>query len=202
MCLRGGDGLALVDEPGHERAQVGALADAAVREPRQRAERIRRRVEDHLAPLRAARVGDGVGRHPRARARVGETLDLVRRRGLRLERAERRVALHVPLDVTGREHAARRERGAADHALDVLRDRLLVADAVLHRSDAAAGEGVGRRFGSRRCVHRLRRDDAEVALAGARPASDVARTRPTTSPAPESLSPCALIASTCSRARS
>ena len=77
--LRRGDGLALVDEAGDERAQVRALADAAVREPRQRAERVRRGVEDHLAPLRAARVGDGARRHARARARIGEALDLVER---------------------------------------------------------------------------------------------------------------------------
>ena len=49
--------------PRDERAQVGPLADAAVREPGERADRIRRRVEDHLAPLRPARVA-----RPRASA--------------------------------------------------------------------------------------------------------------------------------------
>ena len=135
--LRGGDRLALVDEPGDERAQRRVLADAPVREAGERADRVRRRVEDQLPPLRAARVGDRLRRHPGAGARVGEALDLGERRRARLERAERRVALHVPLHVARLEDAAGRERRAADHALDVLGDRLLVADAVLHRRDAA-----------------------------------------------------------------
>ena len=78
--LRCGDGLALVDEPADEPAQVGALADAPVREPGERADRVRRGVEDHLAPLRAPGVLDGGRRHAAARAGVGEPLDL--RRGV------------------------------------------------------------------------------------------------------------------------
>ena len=77
--LRRRDSLALVDERAHERAQVGPLAHAAVREPGQRADRVRRGVEDDLAPLRRARVGDGRRRHPAARARVRKPLDLVAR---------------------------------------------------------------------------------------------------------------------------
>ena len=47
-----------------ELAQVRPLAHPAVREARQRADRVRRRVEDHLAPLGRAPVGDRGGRHP------------------------------------------------------------------------------------------------------------------------------------------
>ena len=77
--------------------------------------------------------------------------------------AERRVALHVPLHVARRDDLAGGERRAADHALDVRRERLLVAEPVLHRRDATAGERVRRRLDRRAGVHRLRRDDAEVA---------------------------------------
>jgi hypothetical protein len=160
--LRRGDGLALVDEAGDERAEVGALADPAVREPGQRADRVRRGVEDHLPPLRATRVLDGVGRHPGARAGVGQALDL-RERGAPVVGAERRVALHVPLHVPRLEEPARGERRAPDDALDVPRERLLVAEAVLDGGDAAAGEGVRRRRDRGFRVHRLRRHDAEVA---------------------------------------
>jgi hypothetical protein len=113
--------------------------------------------------LRAPGVGDGVRRHACARARVGEAGDLVRGRRLRLERAEGRVALDVPLDVTRLDDVTGRERRAADHALDVLGDRLLVADAVLDGGDGAVREGVRGRGDRRGGVHRLRRDDAEVA---------------------------------------
>ena len=40
--LGGGDGLALVDEPGDERAEIRPLADAAVGEAGERADRVRR----------------------------------------------------------------------------------------------------------------------------------------------------------------
>ena len=73
------DGLALVDQAADERAQVGPLADAAVRQAGERAERIRGRVEDDLAPLRRPRVGDRVRRHAGARAGVGQALDLLGR---------------------------------------------------------------------------------------------------------------------------
>ena len=96
----------------------------------------------HCGPRASATA---VGRHPGARARVGEPLDLVDRRRLRLEGADRRVALHVPLDVARLDDPAGREGRAADHALDVLRDRLLVADPVLHRADGAVRERVRRR---------------------------------------------------------
>ena len=109
------------------------------------------------------RVGDRVGRHPASRACVGEALDLVRARRSRLERPERRVALHVPLHDTGLEQLAGGERGAADHALDVAGERLLVADPVHDRRDGAAGERVRGRGDRRLRVHRLRRDDAELA---------------------------------------
>ena len=125
---------------------------------------------------------DRLGRHPAARAGVGELLDLLRGCGLRLERPERRVALHVPLHDAGLEDLPGRKRRAADHARDVARDDLLVADAVLHGRDGAVRERV--RGGRDRAlrVHRLRRDDAEVArrkrrgVRGRRePADDVAR---------------------------
>ena len=48
------------------------LAEAPLREARQRAERVARGVEDQLGPLRAAGVGERLGRHPAARHRVGE----------------------------------------------------------------------------------------------------------------------------------
>ena len=196
--LRGGDGLALVHERAHDRAQVGPLADAPVRESRQRADGIRRSVEDDLAPLRRSRVGDGRRRHPAARARVREPRDLVRAGRLRLERAERRLALHVPLHDAGLEDLPGRERRSADDARDVCGDDLLVAHTVLHGRDRTVCERVCRG-----------RDRPSVCIAfvatipkshsGSSAASVVARGRPSTSPAPVSLRPFALIASTCAR---
>ncbi len=183
-ALSARDGLALVDQAADERAQVGALADAPVREARERAERIRGRVEDDLAPLRRARVGDGVGRHARPRAGVGQALDLVHRRRLRLERPERRVALDVPLHDAGLEQLAGREGRAADHALDVARERLLVADAVHDRGHGTVGEGVrGRqRSRTRRASPWSRRCRARTAAAP--PGRSWHAGRACTSPAP------------------
>ena len=162
--LGGGDRLALVDEPGDERAEVGALADAAVREPGERADRVRRGVEDHLSPLRRARVGDRLGgMPPRVQASARGSISAACERA-RLERPESGVALHVPLHEAGLEQLAGRERRPADHARDVRGERLLVADAVHHRCDRAPlRERVRRRRDRRVGVHRLRRDDSEVA---------------------------------------
>jgi len=101
--------------------------------------------------------------HAAAGARVGETPNLRERGRLRLVRTERRVALDVPLHEPRLEDLSRRERRAADHALDVCGEDLLVAEPVLHRRDAAVCEGMRGRADRRFGVHRLRRDDAEVA---------------------------------------
>ena len=159
------DRLALVDQAAHERAQVGPLADAPVRQARERAERVRGRVEDHLAPLRRARVRDRVRRHAGARAGIGEALDLLgRRAGCGSNGRERRVALDVPLHEPGLEQLARRKGRAADHALDVAGEHLLVADAVHDGRDGTVGEGVRGRGDRRLGVHGLGRDDPELAL--------------------------------------
>ena len=160
--LRRGDRLSLVDETGDERAQVGPLADTAVRQAGERPDRVRRRVEDDLPPLRAAGVRDRLGRHAAARARLGEPFDLRGGRRLRLERAERRVAPHVPLNVAGFDDLPGGEGRAPYHPRHVLGERLLVAEPVLHGRHAAAREGVRRCLDRRLRVHRLRRDDAEV----------------------------------------
>ena len=97
------------------------------------------------------RVGDRGGRHAGSRAGLGETLDRLERRRLRLERAEGGVALDVPLHVTRLEQLAGREGRAADHALDMLGDRLLVADPVLDGRDRAVRR---RRARSPRPPHR------------------------------------------------
>ena len=137
-----------------------------------------------------------VRRHPAAGARVGEPLDLGERRRARLERPERRVALHVPLHVARLEDLAGRERRAADHALDVRGEHLLVPDPVLDGRHPAAGERVRGRGDRRIRVHRLRRDDAEVArgqlpgVGRSRAGARAPRPRPRAEPA-------ALIASTC-----
>ena len=129
----------------------------------------------HCGPRASATA---CGRHAGARARVGEPLDLGERRRLRLERAERRVALHVPLHDAGRGDLPGRERRAADHALDVPGEHLLVADPVLHRRDAAVGEGVrGRRDRRRRCASPWWRR-SRSRTAAARPRRSVARRRP------------------------
>src|SRR5206468_4217477 len=80
--------------------------------------------------------GTAVAGRP-ARVQASEGVDHVGGRRARLERPEGRVALHLPADVTGLDEPAGRERRAADHALDVARDRLLVADAVLDGGDGA-----------------------------------------------------------------
>ena len=85
--LRGCDGLALVDETRDERAERDVLADPPVRQARQSTDRVACRVEDHLAPLRGSRIVDRVRRHARARAGVGETLDLRARSRLAARRA-------------------------------------------------------------------------------------------------------------------
>ena len=100
---------------------------------------------------------------PAARAGVGEPLDLVRARRLRLERPQRRVSLHVPLHDAGLEDLPGGERRTADDPRDVFGDDLLVADAVLDRRDRAVGERVSRGCDRDVRVHRLRRDDSEVA---------------------------------------
>src|SRR5207237_5486790 len=101
VALRSGDRLPLVDQARGERAKIVALADAPMRQSGERTERVRRSVEDHLAPLRAASVGDRARRHPATSTGVGQQLDLLERCGTLLEGAERRVALHVPLQDAG-----------------------------------------------------------------------------------------------------
>ena len=102
--------------------------------------------------------------HPGPGAGVRERLDRGEVDRARLERPERRVALHVPLHDTGLEHLAGRERRSADHAVDVLGERLLVAHAVHHGRDrAAVPEDVRGRGDRRTRVHGLRRDDPELA---------------------------------------
>ena len=113
------DRLALVDEPRDEGAEVGPLADTAVREARERADRVRRRVEDHLAPLAGACVVDRMSRHSRPRARVGEPLDGRHGNRPRLVRPERRVSFDVPLHDPRLEKLAGGERRSPDDALDV-----------------------------------------------------------------------------------
>ena len=85
------DAPPLGDEAAGHRAQVGPVAQLAVREARQRGERVRRRVEQQLRPLGAASVveRDGAGR---ARERV----DLLAARRLRLERARSRSSRARP----------------------------------------------------------------------------------------------------------
>ena len=182
--LRDRDRLALVDEARDERAERTVLADAPMCEAGQRADRIRGCVEDHLAPLGAARVGHGGRGQAGAGTRLGEALDLFERRRPRLEGAERGVALDVPLHVAGLDDASRREGRPADHALDVLRQHLLVAEPVLDGAGGAAGERVRRRGDRGLRVHRLRRDDPEVARGqvarvrrSARVPDDLARAR-------------------------
>ena len=58
---------------------------------------------------------------------------------------------------------ARGEGRAADDAVDVVRDQLLVADPVLDGADRAVDERVRGRRHRRVGVHALDRDDAEVA---------------------------------------
>ena len=114
----------------------------------------------HCAGRASATAWDGIP--PRVHASARRSTSSGARRS-RLERPERRVALDVPLHDTGLEHLAGGERGAADHALDVAGERLLVADAVHDRRDGAVGERVRGRGDRRLGVHRLRRDDAELA---------------------------------------
>ena len=105
-----------------------------------------------------------LGGHPGPGAGVRERLDRGEVDRARLEWPERRVALHVPLHDTRLEHLAGRERRAADHAVDVLGERLLVAHAVHHGRDrAAVPEDVRGRGDRRTGVHGLRRDDPELA---------------------------------------
>ena len=184
------------------RAEVGPLAHAPVREAREGADRVRRRIEDDFAPLRTAGVRNGVRGHACAGARVCEPLDLVSRRRARLERAERRVSLHVPLHDAGSQDLPCRKRRPADDAPDVPRDRLFVSHAVLHRGDALRPRTRAPSPSPRRPCASLSSPRSRSRTPAPRTASAVARTRPTTSPAPVRRSPSALIASTCARSRS
>ena len=118
--LRARDGLALVDQAADQRAQVGPLADPPVREAGERAERVRGRVEDDLAPLRGPRVGDGVRRHAGARAGVGQALDLL---GIVAGCGSKGPNVVSPLTshctTPGSSTLPGREGRAADHAPDV-----------------------------------------------------------------------------------
>ena len=121
--------------------------------------------------------------HPGPGAGVRERLDRGEVDRARLERPERRVALHVPLHDTGLEHLAGRERRSADHAVDVLGERLLVAHAVHHGRDRAAV--AGRRARSRRSPDphawpssrrsRTRRAGSRRVARRVRPPGDLAR---------------------------
>ena len=201
--LRGGDGLALVHEPADERAEVRPLAHAAVRQAGERADRVRRRVEDHLPPLRPARVGHRRRRHPAAGARVGQPLDLLRGRRARLERPEGRVALARP---TARRPArgssrpgtsCRGSRGATCAAIVSSLPTPFWTDATAPSAKACAVAAIAASV----CI-------AFVATipkshAGSSAASLVARSRVAcTSPAPVRRRPRSLIAATCASARS
>ena len=144
--LRGRDRLALLDERTHECAQVRPLADAPVRQPGERADRVRGGVEDHLAPLRRPCVRHGgVGIPPRVHASASRSTSSSGA-GLGSNGPSVVSPLYVPL------HETRAERifpagNVVPRITRVtwLRDRLLVADAVLDGGDRALGECVGRR---------------------------------------------------------
>ena len=202
--LRGRDGLALVDEPRDEpRAAPGRSQTRPCVRPVSApigfvaALKITLR---HCGPRASATA---CRRHAGARAGVGEALDLLERRRARLERPERRVALDVPLHDAGLEDLARpgrscrgsrARRGAASTSSLPIP---FCTDATAPSANACAVAAIAA-LG----VHRLRRDDPEVARRQLAPRRVVARSRPTTSPAPDSRRPFALIASTCSCARS
>ena len=186
----------------HERAQVRPLADAAVRQAGERAERVRRGVEDHLAPLRAARVGDRVRRACRRACR--------RRRGARSRPAAPAAAR------TGRRSCRPSRPSARAPARRRARPGTSCRGSRARRARRSPPRCRSRSAPTRRqpsanaCAVAATAADVCIAFVATMPkshggsslASVVARTRPTSSPAPESRRPCALIASTCSRARS
>ena len=89
--------------------------------------------------------------------------DLIEGRRPRLERPEARLALDIPLTVARLRQLACREGGSANHLLDMLCDRLLVPQAVLDGCHTPMRERGRCRFDRRLGVHRLRRDDSELA---------------------------------------
>jgi len=168
--------------PLNERAQVGALADAPVRQPGERADRVRRRVEDdlrHCAGRASATASDGMPSvHASASRSISSALaDWPART------AEGRVALTSHCTTPGLEQLARREGGAADHP-PTWRARVsslptpFITDATRPREDVRGG-GDRRLGGAIALVATMLSSHGGISEA-----SLVARSRPTTSPAP------------------
>ena len=106
-------------------------AHLADREPGQRGQRARGRVEDDLGPLRAPGVVEGVRRQPAGGQQLGEPPDLLGGRRARLERPDLGVAGCVVAHHAGRRHRAGRDDAPADDARHELGDHVLVAQPVL-----------------------------------------------------------------------
>ena len=149
----------------------------------------------HCAPRASATA---VGRHPAARAGVGEPLDLLGARRARLERAERRVALARP---TARRPARGSSRpGTSCRGSPARRARAITSslptpfwtDATAPSANACAVAAIAASV----CIAFVA--TIPKSQAGSSAASLVARIRVAcTSPAPVSRSPRSLIASTC-----
>ena len=140
-------------------AEVRQLAEPPMGEPGERAHRLVVALK-HLPPLPGRRIGHRGARHAGAGARLGERRDRLDRDRPRLERAERRVALHVPLDDAGLEQlpagkvVPRMTRSTCGASSSRGRRRS-------SRSRRPVGERMRRRCDGRIGMHRLRRDDAE-----------------------------------------
>src|ERR1700704_3897641 len=94
-------------------------------------------VEDQLGPLRAAGVLQRNHIHASTRDNTREFFYLGHRCVRRFEGTNPGVALDVEADMAGSDWMSGGERRATNDILHMLGDDLLVADAVLHRTDSA-----------------------------------------------------------------
>ncbi len=177
------------------------LADAAVGEAGERADRIGGRVEDDLAPLRPARVLDRVRRASRRAC--------MRRRAARPRRtaSARRTGRTScrPGRPTARGPARAASRPGRSCRGSRARHARRSSPRCRARSEPSRRSRRRRRARSRRSPARCASPSSPTmpkSQGGIAAASLVARGCPTTSPAPESRSPPRLIAATCSSLRS
>src|SRR3954453_1459892 len=164
---RGGDLLALVDQPAHEIAEVAGVAERGevrvVTEPGQRRDGVHGRVEDQLRPLRGAQVVERLRLQACPVEQSRDGAGVVWRRPARW--TDPRLGVEHVLDVSvGMPSAAHEGHGREQRPVAVLGDDLGRADSVLHRHHHRAGPVAAELRRDLRDIAGLGREDHQVRL--------------------------------------